>query len=458
MLNKPEIAIIGAGISGLSTAYWLQQKGFEVTLLEKGDRVGGSIVTEKEDGFLIDLGPNSALETSEVLKDLIRELGLADQKVYGNEASDNRYVVRDGILHPLPMSPIKFLRTKLFSTHAKLRLMKEPFIKPTDGRDLSLADFVRYRLGEEFLDYAINPFVAGVYAGDPENLSTAAGFPKLYALEQNYGSFIKGAVKGARERKKRKEVAKDRARLFSFIDGMSVFPETIAEKLGQRVRLNCAVTALNKVEDGFELKGIENGDNFSRQFEKVVLSVPAFAMADILSIIDQERRKRISEIYYPPVTVVFTGFRQEAVKRTLDGFGFLIPRVENRKILGSIWSSTIFPGRAPEGFVAFTTFVGGVRQPEIAGLEDRELVQLVINELDSFLVLDDEPVITRIKRWPRAIPQYEVGYKEVQKIFDDLEAEYPGLYIAGNCRRGISLGDSVLGAYETVGKIVENSN
>ncbi len=204
MSDKQRVAVVGAGISGLCTAYWLDKEGVDVTVYEKSSHIGGSIVTEKSDGFLIDLGPNSTLETSEVLKDLVSELGLDEQKVYGNEASNNRYIVKNGELQSLPMSLFAFLKTKLFSTRAKLRLLREPFIKPTSGGDLSLADFVRYRLGSEFLDYAINPFVAGVYAGDPENLSTAAGFPKLYALEQKYGSLIKGTIKGGRERKKRK--------------------------------------------------------------------------------------------------------------------------------------------------------------------------------------------------------------------------------------------------------------
>lgn len=451
------IAIVGAGISGLCCAYWLDKNGFDVHVFEKDNRIGGSIVTEKEKGYLIDLGPNSALETSDTMRELIRELGLEEQKVYGNEASNNRYVVRDGRLYPIPMSPLKFIKTKLFSTSAKLRLFKEPFIKPTDGNDISLADFVRYRLGEEFLNYAINPFVAGVYAGDPENLSTQAAFPKLYALEQKYGSFIKGTIKGARERKKRGEVAKDRAKLFSFIDGMQIFPDTIAAKLNGKITTNTQVELLNKNNSGLEIEITSNGNKENKIFDLVLLSTPADGLSKILSKLASKEAGRIEKTEYPPVAVVFMGFKQENVQQELDGFGFLIPKIENRQILGSIWSSTIFPNRAPQDYAAFTTFVGGTRQPENGLLPDDKLEEIVLNDLNDLVGLNSNPDFIRIKKWQRAIPQYTMGYPEIQRMFTDLEERFPGLYFAGNFRRGIGMGDSVLSANDTVQKIIESN-
>ncbi len=453
MKNKARIAVVGSGISGLSTAYWLNKQGYDVSVFEKSSHIGGSIVTEKTDGFLIDLGPNSTLETSETLKDLVRELGLEDQKVYGNEASNNRYVVKNGELHSIPMSPGKFLKTKLFSTGAKLRLVKEPFIKPTDGNDISLADFVRYRLGQEFLDYAINPFVAGVYAGDPDSLSTAAAFPKLYALEQNYGSLIKGTIKGARERKKRKEVAKDRARLFSFVDGMQTLTDTLADKLNGKIKINTEVKLVMKEKTGFTIELASNNKVEKIAFDQVVISVPTFSVSRLLERISPDNAKSLAKIYYPPIAVVFMGFNEKDVQRPLDGFGFLIPEVEKRRILGSIWSSSIFPQRAPEGYVAFTTFVGGTRQPQNADFDDEQLKQIVYKDLNDLIGLDGQPTLVRIKRWPRAIPQYHVGYERIQQMFTDIESEFPGLYFSGNFRRGISLGDSILCAYETVQKM-----
>ncbi|MBN2426294.1 MAG: protoporphyrinogen oxidase [Calditrichaceae bacterium] len=450
-------AVIGAGISGLCAAYWLNKHGIDVTVFEKNTRVGGSIITEKEDGYLIDLGPNSALETSVELRNLIDEIGLGKEKVYGNEISNNRYVVRNGQLHAIPMSPGKFIGTRLFSARAKLRLFKEPFIKPTNGNDLSLADFVRYRLGDEFLDYAINPFVAGVYAGDPENLSTAAAFPKLYALEQKYGSFIKGTIKGARERKKRNEVAKDRAKLFSFISGMQIFPQTLAEKLGDRIKTGAGILNLTELSGKYKLHIRQDGQVREDIFDRIVISVPTDEQARILKDLTPGNAQRIGETEYPPVGVVFTGFRKKDILRDLDGFGYLIPKVENKQTLGTIWSSTIFPERAPEGYAAFTTFVGGSRQPENAELNDEKLTEIVLSDLKALIGLKDNPVIVRIKRWPRAIPQYTMGYTEIQRIYNDLEDKFPGLYFAGNYRRGIGMGDSVLSAHETVQKMITQS-
>jgi oxygen-dependent protoporphyrinogen oxidase len=454
MKPNKRVAVVGAGISGLATAYWLKKNDRDVTVFERNLRVGGTIVTEESDGFLLDLGPNSALETTQALKDLIRDLGIEDRRVYANEASNNRYVLKHGQLHALPMSPPAFLKTRLFSTGAKFRLLKEPFVAPTDGSDISLADLVRYRLGNEILDYAINPFVAGVYAGDPENLSAPAAFPKLYALEQKYGSFIKGAIRGARERKKRGEVAKDRAKLFSFRGGMEALPRALEEALGGNIRLRTTISQVEKNEDRFNLRVAEEGNERVESFDQVVLSVPSDSMAGIVKTVAPGLSARVGAVVYPPVAVVFTGFKIESVARELDGFGFLVPSVERRKILGSIWSSTIFPGRAPEGYVALTAFVGGTRRPDDVALDDDRLLELVVDDLNTIIGLRGDPVLVRIKRWTRAIPQYAMGYQNLQRMFDDVESEVTGLYFAGNFRRGISIGDSVQCAHDTVQEIL----
>ncbi len=448
-------AIIGAGISGLTTAYYLKQQGSDVVVFEKENRVGGSMITEKQDGFLIDLGPNSTLETSQVLRDLIDQIGLTQQKIYANELSNKRFVVRNGQLHALPMSPPAFLKTKLFSWKAKLQLFKEPFIPKVEAEDISLADYVRYRLGEEFLDYAINPFVAGVYAGDPEKLSAPAGFPKLFNLEQKYGSFIKGAIKGKRERQKRQEVAKDRARMFSFLSGMQTFPDTLAKILDSAVQLQHEVLEVSPAEKGFKLVIRHEDKEEEQQFDRVVVSVPTYVQAKILKAFLKDQQALLEQVAYPPVAVVFMGFNKTAVNHPLDGFGFLLPAKENRQILGSIFSSTIFPGRAPQGKAAFTTFVGGMRNPDNALKEDEQLKSLVLQDLDDLLGLKEDPLFTRIRRWPKAIPQYQLGYRAVQTLFDQLETQHPGLYFAGNFRRGISVGDSVLSAFETSEKMIK---
>ncbi len=458
MSKNISVAIIGGGISGLTAAYWLKKEGFPITLFEKKEHVGGSIITERTEGYLVDYGPNSTLETSTELTRLINEIGLEEQKIYGNEASNKRYIVKNGNLYPVPMKPGAFLTTGLFSFKSKLGLLKEPFIAPTLGEDISLADFVRHRLGNEFLEYAINPFVAGVYAGDPEKLSTAAAFPKLYALEKKYGSLIKGAIKGARERKKRNEVAKDRAKLFSFRDGMEVFPGTLARKIGEGINTGTEIKKIKKQGNGFQLNYLSNGSSIQEKFDRILFAIPAYELANLISELNPEYAPIFTRIYYPPVSVVFMGFRESDVVRPLDGFGFLIPEIEKRQILGSIWSSTIFPGRAPDGYVAFTTFVGGTRQPQNTEIDNDSLQQLVYDELNDLVGLKNKPVFVRMKTWPLAIPQYNVGYGKVQELFNGLEDEFPGLFIAGNIRKGISVGDSVLCAHEVVQKMLNYTN
>jgi oxygen-dependent protoporphyrinogen oxidase len=452
-MNK-KFAIIGGGISGLSVAFWLQNKGFDITILECTFRTGGSIITERKAKFIIDLGPNSTLETSPLIHQLIAESGLEEKKCYANEVSNNRYILRNGELHALPMSPVKFIGSKLFSLRAKLRLFKEPFISRVKNHDISLADFVRYRLGDEFLDYAINPFVAGVYAGQPERLSTPVAFPKLYALEQKYGSLIKGAIFGIRERKKRAEVAKDRAKLFSFLGGMSDLTESLTVIVKKSIRLGREVVSLEQEDDRFNLIIKENELISKHTFDGVVITTPSERSAVILKNIAPQESVIINDIEYAPVAVVYMAFKAKNITRDLNGFGFLVPEKEQRNILGSIWSSSIFPERAPEGFVAFTTFIGGSRQPDLVQLSDDEIQHLVFKDLETIIGINEQPVLTSIKRWPRAIPQYTLGYKKFQNVFENLEKKFPGLYFSGNFWHGISVGDCIISAHNTVERIV----
>jgi len=453
MGNGKRVVVIGAGISGLTIAYWLKKSGFDVTVLEKENRTGGSIITESTNGFLIDLGPNSTLETSKVLTDLIDDLGLVDEKIYASETSANRFIVKNGNLHSVPTSLTGFLKTSLFSTRAKIRLVKEPFIKPTHTDDISLAEFVRYRLGKEFLDYAINPFVAGVYAGDPEQLSTPAAFPKLFALEQKYGSLIRGTILGARERKKRGEVAKDRAKLFSFRNGMQTLTDRLTNLLNRQIKLGIAINNIDKKDKGFELEISADGSSEKLFTDKLVLSVPAEHIAKMINNLSPVSVPLLKQINYPPVAVVYMGFKYEDIGRNLNGFGFLVPEVENRNILGSIWSSTIFPERAPKGHACFTTFVGGTRQPKLALSDKEKLLKLVFDDLEPLMKLKGKPIFTRVKQWDKAIPQYVLGYQKIQKLFDTLQLDIPGLYFSGNLQRGISVGDSVLSAHHTLQQI-----
>ncbi len=226
-MNRNKITILGAGISGLATAHWLEKEGYDVTILESSFEPGGAMMTKFVDDFLVDFGPNSGLETTPKIKEIVDDIGLTEEMIYANQEGNIRYILKNDELVPLPTSPVKFITSKLFSTKAKFRLLKEPFIgKSDDGYYQSIAQFVERRLGKEFLDNAIDPFVSGVFAGDPSKLSVKSAFPKLYRLEELYGGLIKGVVKGARERKQRKEDSKQNAKMFSFKNGDAIFSKS----------------------------------------------------------------------------------------------------------------------------------------------------------------------------------------------------------------------------------------
>lgn len=459
------IVVIGAGISGLMAAYLLKQQGFRVTVLEKESYAGGTMRTLCDNGWLIEAGPNSALETTPLFKKVFQELGIPEQVVYANEKANKRYVLRNGELHPLPMNPLAFVKSRLWSWKGKLRLLQEPFIgradKPANkkaGREETVAEFVERRLGREILDYAINPFVAGVFAGNPEQLSVRAAFPKLYALEEKYGGQIKEMIRGRKERKQRAEKAKDRAKLFSFIEGMQTFPHALAVKLGESLKLNCSVERImpqkNKDKNVYEIEYHNKGIPSRIEADILILSTPAYVAAKMIESIDTDIASLLESIYYPPVAEVFMGVKQEQVGRALDGFGFLIPEKEQRTILGTIWSSAIFPNRAPRGHVALTTFVGGARQPALAHHTDNELRQMIMQELRSLLRTDGSPVYVKITRWEKAIPQYQPGYETILQRIDQFESEYPGIYFCSNFRGGISVGDCVMSAERLARRIL----
>ncbi len=460
---KNEVIIIGAGISGLTTAFLLKKAGLNVTVLEFQDEVGGTMKSKRINGFLVEFGPNSALETTPLLKQIVDEVGISNEMVYANEASNKRYILRSGKLHQIPMKPPEFFKSKLWSWRGKLRVMLEPFHSraknPTGDPfwEETLAQFVRRRLGQEFLDYTINPFVAGVYAGDPEKLGVKSAFPRLYALEEKYGGLIAGTIKGAKERKKREEKSKVTAKMFSFINGMGTLPKAIANYLGSSIILNAKVKSVKKSGDKFLIEFEKEGRVETLSTEVVVISTPAYATAEIIKELSEELSQALKKIYYPPVTEVVFGYKKEQVGIEPDGFGFLIPEKENRKILGTLWNSTIFPQRAPEGYVEFTTFVGGTRQPELALKSDDELVKIVSDELKDIMKVSGEPEFVWISRWEKAIPQYNVGHLKIMDQIEKFEEENAGIYFCANYRGGIAVGDCVMSAEKTANKILNKT-
>ena len=439
-----KISILGAGISGLATAYWLARDGFDVTVLEAKSEAGGSMITRRENGFLVDYGPNSGLETTPLIRQLASETGLQKEMVYASEEGNKRYILKNNQLHALPTNPVAFLKTQLFSSRAKLRLLAEPFIgKSEDGYHQSISDFVRRRLGQEFLDYAINPFVAGVFAGDPDTLSVKSAFPKLYRLEERYGGLIKGVVKGSKERKKRGEQSKQSAKMFSFINGMQTFPKAIARKLGQRIVYNCRVEKIDTSEHKYRIF-YKQDDSWGETISDIVLStLPAYQAASVFGEHDNRLRRHLNAIYYSPVQVLYLGFRKASIGRELDGFGFLIPKNENRTFLGAIWSSVIFPQRTDRDKAAFTLFIGGARSPELFNGNGESLIERVLKEFKEIMHINEDPLFVKEKMWVKAIPQYNLGHIEHEKYFETFEREHPGIVLSGNYRGGISVGDCI---------------
>lgn len=419
-----------------------------MTLFEASERTGGVIRSTRERGFLIDEGPNTLVARSNTVMDTIEALGIDSERVPASEAAKARYVVRDGALVHIPTSPPGLLTTPLLSAWAKLRLLREPFTPASEAEDEPLAEFVRRRLGPEVLDYAVNPFVAGVFAGDPEHLSTRYAFPMLHTLEREHGSLVRGMVHRVRNRAD--APSKPSPHPFSFRDGMQTLPDAFARAVGDdAIRLSSPVTALRHDADGWTVS-TDDGDE---RFDGVVFTVPLHRLPDI--VFDSEvDLSPLSDVEYPPLSVLALGFRRTDVEHPLDGFGVLVPEREGLNVLGALFSSTLFPGRAPAGHVLLTCFVGGMRRPDLADRPTDDLVALALDDLRSLLGVRGEPVFVHRKLWQHAIPQYHVGYGRVIETMEALEARHPGLGIAGNVRRGISVGDALEAGLDAADRVL----
>ncbi len=468
------VAIIGAGITGLAAAFYLKRKSVPVTVYEASGRVGGVIQSLRRDGYLAEFGPNTLLETSPRIAQLVRDAGLQSRRLDPDPKAEARFVVRYQRPIAMPGKPLGFLTTKLFTLKAKLAVLREPFVKPRrDGVEESIAQFVVRRFNQEFLDHAIDALVAGIYAGDPYKLSVAHAFPKLKALEDNYGSMIKGQVFGARERKKRGEVAKDRAPKFSFDEGLQVLPDALAAHLGEALQLNTSVAKLTRTDSGWTVAASRGETEHSG----VIFCGTAPRLAELrvewsagLRPGGLEKSKRAGpevgapspasldltpffEIRYPPVASVVLGFRREDVAHPCAGFGMLIPKIEGFKILGTIFSSSLFPNRAPAGHLTLTSYVGGERYPELASKSPEELFALTCDDLRVLLGVRGKPTFQHCVVYPRAIPQYNVGYGRFKQLMVDAEANAPGLFLAGHYRDGISLSDSIVSGVNVADRV-----
>ena len=426
-----KVAVIGAGISGLCVAYRAQKAGAAVTLFDTSDRVGGNIHTVTNGSYQYEHGPNSLMANGEIFE-LIDVLGLRDKVLATEPAANTRYILRDGKPVALPGSIAQGLTTKAFSIGGRLRVLKEPFIGSKTSSSESVYEFIERRIGREMADYAIDPFVSGIYAGDPRRLSLTNAFPKFHNLESTSGSLIKGALFGTKV--PAKPVPDGAPRMFSFERGMQTLVDGIAENLDD-LRLQTPVASFARQNGNFSVNG--------EKFDGVALCTPARATGKLVDGIDADAAKEIAGVYYPPIAVVYAAYNKSQVAVEPNGFGILIPGLEKRDILGALFSSSVFGGRAPEDEHLFTIFVGGSRRPELCENEDAKIIDIATSEFASIMRITGEPVFTDIKRWERSIPQYNIGYEKVTGAVDKIQDENPGLVVCSNFYRGIAVGECI---------------
>jgi len=461
-----KVIVVGGGISGLATAFLLRKKGGEagidldVTLLEKEERVGGKIWSIKEEGYLCEWGPNGFLDSKPQTLDLCRDLGASARLLRSNDNARKRCLYTGGALNRLPENVPMFLKSRLISWPGKLRLAMEPFIpKRTDGADETLASFGRRRLGEEALQKLISPMVSGIFAGNPETMSLRSCFPRIAELEDEYGSLIRAMIKLAK--KKKQETAQGKAVssaagpggvLTSFRWGIQELTDILAEQLGAE-----------SIVTGQTVTGLTTGGSAPWRLrtatvdidaDVVVLASPAHATAGIISGVDPAMAQVLGEIPYASMTVVCFGYERERIACDLNGFGYLIPKGEGMNTLGTLWDSSIFENRAPEGKVLLRSMLGGACFPDYVNLSDAEVMQRVRGDLQAIMGITAEPSFVTIFRHPQAIPQYTVGHAKRLTALQERAPAHPGLFLTGNSYRGIGLNDCAAAANRTAEEVV----
>ena len=439
-MEKHDIIIAGAGLTGLSLAYHLKKQGRSPLVLERGDRPGGVIQTYSENGFTYESGPNTGVLGNKEIALLFEELNGNCTLETGNSGAAKRYVMKNGRWQALPSGLVSAVSTPLFTMKDKFRILGEPLRKPGTNPDESVAEMVKRRLGKSFLDYAVDPFISGIYAGDPSRLVTRYALPTLYALEQNYGSFIRGTVKKGKEPKSEDDKKATRE-VFSVRGGLGSLIGALVKEIGHE-RIVCGVRDLKASRSGNGFSVTYGGEPRTLECSTFITTAGGFALPEILSFIAPDELAPITSLQYARVAQVAVGYK-EWKGFPLDAFGGLVPSLEKRQILGILFPSAIFAGRAPEGGALLSVFLGGTRNRELIWKTDEEISHIALGEIRNTLNENGQPDLLKVFSYEKAIPQYEVTTGERLECIRRLEQKYPGLILAGNIRDGIGMADRV---------------
>ena len=452
MTTRVPVLIVGAGISGLVCAHSLRKSGIDAHIIEASPRPGGMIRSERIDGYLLELGPQSFSSTPQ-LADLCRDLGIENELVTAPPRAP-RFLVIDGQLKQAPLSPPAFFTSSLFSARTKWSIFRDVLSRsvPPEG-DESVAAFIRRKFSAELLDKLVGPFVSGIYAGDAEKLSLRAAFPQLHEAERSAGSIIRGMLRAA----KSKPVPKHKPALQSLRDGNETLIRALAANLGTALRTEVSVKEIQRINTGkassYEATLNASGSPEQIVADNLVIATPTQSSANLLRGIHPNLASALASIEYAPVTVVSLGYPKSAVGRSLDGFGFLIPRSEKLRTLGTVWNSSLFPLRAPEGNALLTSFIGGATDPQAVSLAPDELVALVHKEIAPLLQIRQAPTFSNVTLYPRALPQYNLGHSQRVAALQKLSIDFPGLWLAGNYLRGPAIGACVEQALSVANEI-----
>ena len=463
MSNVNRVVVIGGGLSGLTAAYRISEraraarKPVEVVLLEAKDRVGGAIWTKRVDGFTLEMGPDSFITNKPAAVDLCRALGLSARLVETDPQHRRSFVVRDGRLCPVPegfvlMAPnriLPILTTPILSLKGKLRLLLDLVLpRHADEGDESLASFVKRRLGREVLDRLVQPLVGGIYTADPTELSVKATLPQFIEMERKHGSLILGALRQARQTRWAEKHASG-ARYGMFVtlgEGMDTLTSTLAAALpAGAVRTKTAVRRLSRNEPASPWL-VELLDGPSIEASAVIVATEAHASARLLDGVDPDLALQLRSIPYASSAIVNIAYPRDQVAHPLDGFGVVVPAIENRSILAVSFLSVKFPSRAPAGTVLMRAFIGGATQPELFDRDDEALKTLVRAELYELLGARGEPLLVEVARHPRAMPQYTLGHLDRVEAIRAQAARHSRLFLAGNAFDGVGIPDTVRAA------------